>query len=197
MSPGNSVWAALLWDCSPTFLLWACREWRLYLHSLQFCLFLVDDSSLNSVFSNQSSLQLGRITEILLWLRILEIQTESFSNQYLLRYSRKKKKNNEVHIFQMTLLIYGVPSKGRDLLFFHLSLISESKSGSWFAENRQNSHWYRPQEVIYIGCEHNHTQWPTKLFMLVGKIFPNEQFPMATNVMQCSRLLVLSPLWWK
>lgn len=91
MSPGNSVWAALLWDCSPTFLLWACRERRLYLHSLQFCLFLVDHSSLNSVFSNQSSLQLGRITEILLWLRILEIQTESFSNQYLLRYSRKKK----------------------------------------------------------------------------------------------------------
>lgn len=93
----------------------------------------------------------------------------------------------------MRLLIYGVPSKGRDPLFFHLSLISESKSESWFAENQQNSHWYRPQEVIYIGCEHSRTQRPTKLFVLVGKIFPNEQFPMATKVMQCSRLLALSP----
>lgn len=71
----------------------------------------------------------------------------------------------------------------RDQLFFQLFLISESKSGSRLMENRQNSHWYRPQAVIYIVCEYNCTQWPTKLFMLIGKIFPNEQFLMTHNVM--------------
>lgn len=85
----------------------------------------------------------------------------------------------------------------RDQLFFQLSLISVSKSGSWLTQNRQNSHWYRPRAVIYIGCEYNCTQWPTKSYMFIGKIFPSEQFPVAHNVMQCSEVLGLSQLWYK
>lgn len=96
-------------------------------------------------------------------------------------YSRKKKKKK--HRYSRRDFRFIEFQARRDQLFFQLSLISESKSGSWLIENRQNSHWYRPQAVIYIGCEYNGTQWPTNLFMLIGKIFPNEQFLMDHNVM--------------
>lgn len=84
----------------------------------------------------------------------------------------------------------------RDQLFFQLSLISGSKSGSWLTQNKQNSPWYRPGAVIYIGREYNCTQWPTKFYMFIGKIFPSEQLLMAHNVMQCSEVLGLSQLWY-
>lgn len=134
----------------------------------------------------------------MLSLLFLETQIISFSNHYVLMARVLKEKEKKAHRYSR--VDFRVSSKKGWVVFLGmscLSLISGSKSGSWLTQKRQNSHWYKAQAVIYIGCEYNCTQWPTKFYLFIGKIIPSDQFLMAHNVMQCSGVLGLSQLWYK